>query len=127
MTLMLSTAHFFSHLEGALYRTCHCMWLLRIKAFPVRYFGKQEHKKTKRDLTSKMVCYQLVALCLKQLHSNVVQRHLNTHTHTHIYIYIYVCVCVCVCVHGQIYHNNNNDNNNVYWLQVGRHPVAVVI
>ena len=22
---------------------------------------------------------------------------------------------------------NNNNNNNIYWLQVGRHPVAVVI
>ena len=33
-------------------------------------------------------------------------------------------ICVCICIHINI---RNNNNNNIYLLQLGCHPVAVVI
>ena len=47
------------------------------------------------------------------------------------FFYLELCPCVVmewgVIKNRQIYLNNNNNNNNIYLLQLGCHPVAVVI
>jgi hypothetical protein len=57
--------------------------------------------------------------------------------HTHIHVYMYVCVCVqpyiymCIYIyyihiHPVLKYRDTINNNNIYLLQMGCHPVAVI-
>ena len=112
---MLSTAYFLHILKAHGRNPVNLCDYWQLKHFPYVIFGKWQHKKTKTDLTSKMLCYRLVAQRLKQLHSNVVQRNLkNTYAWTNISVtsfnFTYV---ICQYTH---YANNYIFSGTAYTL-----------